>query len=99
MYILGKGFSWTYSYSIDVAICQVYQGNVKFCTTFLEHLTTGLSLDHPQTSRKEFEVQLRTFRECLLYLVTSLDHEVPETRGFIEGAFEKVRAIVVRDAS
>ena len=84
-------------------LCVLHLGqdhdNVKFARTFLENLFAGLSLDHPQTSRKEFEVQLRTFRECLLYLMAGLDHQLPQMGYFIGGAFDKVSPLfVVYDA-
>ncbi len=63
----------------------------KFSTKFLDHLKNGLQLDRPQTPRGEFEILIRSFNECLLYLVVNLKLIPLAHAAFIQHAVDMVR--------
>lgn len=51
----------------------MYSKDYQFAKQFLGKLYEGMKLDKPQTSRSEFEVLIRTFNECLLYLLVHMN--------------------------
>lgn len=49
-----------------------------------------MQLDRPQVSQSEFEVQIRTFNECLLYLVVNMKVSHHYHTSFILSAMSMV---------
>ena len=73
---------------------KVFNKDYHVHNTFLENLKSGLQLDRPQTPHNEFEVMIKTFNECLLYLVIKLKLPTPVKTVFIKQAIDMVKYFV-----
>lgn len=71
------------SQSCDLLSPKVYSEDYQFAKDFLTKLGSGMHLDRPPVSKDEFEVLVRTFNECLLFMVTSMNLSKHYTNMFI----------------
>lgn len=73
----------------------MYKHDVMFAHKFLVKLKEGLSLEEPHSLRCEFEVQIKAFRDCLVFLVANVDRSVPVDVDFTMEAFVMVSVVLV----
>ena len=69
----------------------MFSKDYQFAKNFLTKLYEGLKLDKPQTPRSEFEVLVRTFNECLLYLLVNMNGAKHVHTLFIKHVMTMVR--------